>query len=35
LGDPYGSLDYKIHLGAVLLSRIVSKLNDGVAHVAG
>jgi carbon-monoxide dehydrogenase medium subunit len=34
LGDPYGSLSYKVHVGAVLLSRMLAKFNGGVSHVA-
>jgi len=33
LGDPFGSLSYKIHVGAVLLSQILAKLNNGAPHV--
>ena len=34
LGDPYGPLSYKVHVGAVLLSQILKKLNkNGASHV--
>jgi aerobic carbon-monoxide dehydrogenase medium subunit len=33
LGDPFGPLTYKVHVGAVLLSHILAKLNTGASHV--
>jgi aerobic carbon-monoxide dehydrogenase medium subunit len=32
LGDPYGSLNYKIHIGAVLLSQILANTTNGISH---
>jgi carbon-monoxide dehydrogenase medium subunit len=34
LGDPFGSLAYKVRLGAVLLSKILQDLNSGASHDA-
>lgn len=33
LGDPFGPLNYKVHVGAVLLSQILAKLNNGTSYV--
>ncbi len=33
LGDPFGSMDYKVHVGTVLLSRILATFNnEGASH---
>ena len=33
LGDPYGSLAYKTHIGAFLLSQILKQMHNGASHV--
>lgn len=35
LGEPFGSLAYKVHVGAVLLSRILATLNTEEGPHAG
>ena len=35
LGDPFGSLDYKVHVGSVILSRILDTLNNDAANDEG